>query len=85
MQTPEIKANTEKFIDWTSVKFENGSLDNESLVEVIKLSDRYLNLATIADYAKRHGLSYPGAVLRVESGKVQVVEIAGVKLIIDND
>lgn len=85
MQTPEVKQNTDKFVNWFCDKFEAGQLDNESILEFIKVAGAYCNLATFAGYGRRHKLTYPGVVDRVNSGKVQVLEMFGVKFIVDNE
>ena len=52
--------NTKKLQSFISSKYENKELDNTSLVQLIELLGRYLNLKTISDYAKENGMSYNG-------------------------
>ena len=77
---PEMFDNTYKLLKFVSEKYESGELDNASLVQLIELCGSYLNLQTVADYAKDHGMSYNG----VRKCR-KVVEIFGVKMVIDND
>lgn len=79
MQQSDVKANTDKFINWFCVKFQQGELDNESILEFFKVAGSYLNLETIPDYAKRTGMTYQG----VKVGR-RIEEIFGVKFVIDN-
>lgn len=76
----DIKQNTQKLIDFVSLKFESGELDNDSLVELFKHTGRYLNLMTISDYAKAKGMSYEGV---KKCRKTEI--IFGVKFVIDNE
>jgi hypothetical protein len=57
MKTTE---NTNKLLKFIAEKFESDEIDNESLVQIIELCGGYLNLQTIADYAKNNNLSYNG-------------------------
>ncbi len=72
--------NTKKLIQFIASKYEAGELDDNSLVQIIELAGSYLNLKTIADYAKSNNMSYNGAKKFRKS-----INIAGVKMIIDND
>jgi hypothetical protein len=76
----DIKENTDKLIAFICKKYESGELDNESLVELFKVIGIYLNLQTIPDYAKTHGMTYEG----VKRGR-RIEEIYGIKFVIDND
>jgi hypothetical protein len=80
MEKAKIQENTRKLIDFVSRKFMEGELDNDSLVELFKHAGIFLNLQTIADYAREHKMSYEG----VKKGR-RVEEIYGVKFVIDND
>lgn len=80
MEQSKIQENTTKLIDFVSRKFKAGELDNNSLVELFKHTGIYLNLQTIPDYAKTHGMSYEG----VKKGR-RIEEIYGVKFVIDNE
>jgi len=80
MENTKIRQNTDKLLKFVAEKFEAGELDNGALVELIKLAGTYLNLKTIADYARASKISYEGA---KKCRKVQ--EIFGVKFVIEND
>ena len=57
-----------------------GEWSDEGLVQLIELAGSYLNLMSIAEYAKRHNISYNGA---KKFRKVKV--ILKHKFIIDNE
>ena len=57
---------------------QNPSVD--FLVQIIELSGSHLNLETISDYCRRTGMSYNGA-----KNHRQIIELFGVKYIIDNE
>lgn len=80
MQNVKIKQNTDKLMAWLDDKIKSDELNNESLIEFIKGVGDYLNIKTIPDYAKEHGLTYQG----VKTCR-NVQEIFGVKFVIDND
>jgi hypothetical protein len=71
--------NTDKLLKFIATKYEQGELDNSSLVQIIELCGNYLNLKTISDYAKSNGISYNGA-----KNFRKTVEIFNIKFIIDN-
>jgi hypothetical protein len=77
MQTTE---NTTKLLKFTAENFEKGKLDNESLVQLIELCGNYLNIQSIADYAKENKMSYNGV-----KNHRQIVKIFNQKFIIDNN
>ena len=79
IQQTDIKANTDKLIEFVCRKMEAGELDNSSLLELFKVSGTYLNLETIPDYAQRTGLGYQG----VKIGR-RIETIFGVKFVIEN-
>lgn len=58
----------------------NNNLDKEQAKDLIVLLGSYLNLKTIAQYAKDHHISYNGA-----KHHRNPITILGVKFIIDND
>jgi len=58
---------------------ENKLLSNDDLVQIIEQCGSYLNLMTIADYAKQNKMSYNGA-----KNHRDKVELFNVKFIIDN-
>jgi hypothetical protein len=72
--------NAEKLRCFTANKFESEELDNDGLVQQIELCGGYLNLMTIADYAKVHSMSYNG----VKNNR-KIITIFNVKFVIDND
>jgi len=76
----ETIENTKKTLNFIARKFETDQLNNDSLVQIIELGFSYLNLMTISDYAKKHGLSYNG----VKKCR-EIVVIGNVKFVIDND
>ena len=76
----ETRANTEKLTAFIAQKFQNGELDNDSLVQIIELAGAYLNLQTISDYAKKNNMSYNG-VKKCRNVKV----LFSTKYVIDND
>lgn len=63
---------------------QNNELSNSDLLSIIDLCAGYLNLKTIPDYSKIEGISYNGTLNRIKLNKVEVTELFGVKLIIDN-
>lgn len=77
MKTTE---NTEKLINFVAIKYENQELDNDSLVQLIELCGSYLNLQTIAKYAKSNFLSYNG----VKNFR-KTITLFNQKYVIDND
>ena len=76
----DIKTNTEKLLSFVATKFENNELDNDSLVQLIELSGRYLNLQTIANYAKENNISYNGA-----KKFRNIIQLFQTKFVIEND
>ena len=71
--------NTKKLIQFIASKYEAGELDDDSLVQIIELASSYLNLKTIANYAKSNRMSYNGAKKYRKSFKID-----SIKFIIDN-
>ena len=69
-----------KVLTHLSDRIEAGELTNDEIVQIIELLGGYLNLQTIPVYAKENGISYNGA-----KKFRKVVELFGVKFIIDND
>ncbi len=78
-QTLTIKEKNDKLKSFIFQKFQDGELDNSSLVQLIEQAGNYLNLKTIPDYAKANGISYNGA-----KNNRETTELFGVKFIIDN-
>jgi len=76
----ETIENTKKLLDFTASKFEQGELDNDSLVQLIALCIDYGNIMSIQDYAKKYGMSYNG----VKKFR-NIILIAGKKFVLDND
>lgn len=79
-ETIDIKSNTDKLINFVASKYEQGQLDNNSLIELFKAMGAYLNLETISAYAERTGLSYQGVKV---TRKIET--IFKTKFVIDND
>lgn len=79
-ESPKIKENTAKLLDFVQDKFIAGELNNDSLLQLFEVMGQYLNLQTIPEYAKRTGLTYNG----VKSTRM-IKEIFGVKFVIDNE
>ena len=76
----KLQENTSKLLDFISDKYENGELNNESLVQIIELTGGYLNLKTISSYAKTNKKSYNG----VKNNR-KTITLFGVKYVVDND
>ncbi|MBN8565248.1 MAG: hypothetical protein J0M25_00750 [Flavobacteriales bacterium] len=76
----QTQANTDKLCNFICQKFEDGELDNDSLVQIIELCGGYLNLETIPNYAKKNNLSYNG----VKKHR-KICTIFKVKFVIDNE
>lgn len=72
--------NTNKLIDFVAKNYEAGRLDDDSLVQLIEVSAKYLNLQTISEYARLNKLSYNGA-----KNHRNHIKISGVKFIINNE
>ena len=77
---PTTTDNTKKLIDFVAKNYEAGQLDNDSLVQLIELAAKYLNLKTIAEYARTNKLSYNGA-----KNYRKHIKISGVKFIVNNE
>lgn len=58
----------------------SGNWSNDGLVQLIELAGGFLNLQTIPDYCKKHGISYNGA-----KKCRNVVTVFNTKYVIDND
>jgi hypothetical protein len=69
-----------KICDHLEDRIQKGELDNQSLIQIIELIGRYLNIQTIPDYAKSNGMSYNGA-----KKFRKVVKIFKVRFVIDNE
>ena len=72
--------NTRKLIDFTAKNFEQGKLDNNSLVQLIALCEDYLNLLSITEYCKKYNMSYNGV-----KNHREIIIILGKKFVIDNN
>ena len=77
---PTTTDNTSKLISFVAKNYEAGNLDNDSLVQLIELSVKYLNLKTIAQYAKTNKISYNGA-----KNHRKQIKISGIKFIANNE
>lgn len=78
-ETLTIKEKNEKLKTFIFQKFQDGELDNSTLVQLIELAGQFLNLKTIPDYAKANNMSYNG----VKHNR-NVIELFNTKFIIDN-
>lgn len=76
----ETAENTNKLLNFVAEKFETGQLENQSLVQLIELCGNYLNLCTIAEYAKANKMSYNGV-----KNHRKIVTLFNQKFVIDND
>lgn len=76
----ETTENTEKLKKFISEKFAKGEINNESMVEIIKLCGDYLNLMTPSNYARENNMSYPG-VVKCRN----IINLFGCKFVIDNE
>lgn len=76
--------NNEKLINTIcshiQTRFESSDIDNNGLVQIIEHISGLLNLQTISSYANQSGMSYNG----VKKFR-NVIELSGVKFVIDND
>jgi hypothetical protein len=77
MQNSELK---DKIILNIVKGVEQNMLSNDDLIEIIETSGSFLNLMTIADYAKKSGISYNGAKNFRTKRK-----LFGVSFVIDNE
>ena len=81
MQKPaSINPMAEKVNGRLCELIENGSLNNEDMVQIIELVGGYLNLQTRSEYSKQNNISYNGA----KKHRKNIV-LFGVKFIIDNN
>lgn len=78
-ETLTIKEKNEKLKVFVFQKFQDGELDNDTLVQLIEQAGNYLNLKTIPDYAATNNMSYNG----VKKTR-KIVELFNVKFVIDN-
>lgn len=81
-KSEKVSENTIKLCNFVYDKFISGELDNDSLIELIKLSGSFLNLKTIASYSKSKGKDY-NIIKRSRAFRKEV--LFGVKFIIDNN
>jgi len=77
---PATPMNPEKIKDQIAKGAQNNALSNDDLVQIIELCGAFLNLQTIANYARAEGISYNG----VKNNRA-VHKLFGVKFVIDND
>lgn len=69
-----------KICEHLSNRIESGELSNDDLVQIIGHVGGYLNLQTIADYARQNKISYNGA----KKHRTNIV-LFGVKMVVDNE
>lgn len=58
---------------------QSGKWSNEGLVQLLELCSDYLNLTTLAEYARRNNLTYNGAKKRNLTKR-----ILGINFVVDN-
>jgi hypothetical protein len=75
-----IKEKNEKLKTFIFQKFQDGELDNDTLVQLIAQAGKYLSLQTISDYAKTHKMSYNG----VKNNRT-IITLFNVSFVIDNE
>ena len=75
----------DKIISHLNTRLQNCELSNKDMIAIIDLIGSYCNCCTISEYAKREGISYNGALDRISKDAVQMVNIFGVKFVIDNE
>lgn len=76
----QISEYEEKSLNKLGEAITAGKWSNAGLVQLIELSGGFLNIRTLAEYAKQENLSYNGAKKCRE-----VIKILGIKFIIDNE
>ena len=79
MNEPKAPAKVDKISQQIAKGAQSDALTNDDLVQIIELCGAFLNLQTIADYARSHAISYNGA-----KHYRKVHQLFGVKFIIDN-
>jgi len=80
MNEPKAPAKVDKITDQIAIGAQNNTLSNDDLVQLIELCGAFLNLQTIADYARSHNISYNGA-----KNNRDVRRILNVRFVIDNE
>lgn len=74
-----ITDNGTKLIAFLNEKMHEGSFSNDDLVQFIESCGKYLNLQSIPEYAKTHGISYNG------TKKFRtIINLFKIKFVIDN-
>lgn len=76
---------TKKINDRINVLVQSGELKTEDQILIIQNILPFLNLKTISKYAEDEGISYNGALDRIERNKVLCIELLDYKLIVDNN
>ena len=66
--------------DHVAKRFQNNELTNDDMVQLIECAGMFLNLKTIADYARDNKMSYNG----VKNNRC-IVTIFNVQFVVDND
>lgn len=80
MKEPILSSKGKKLSDFLDSKMHDGEFTNEDLAHFISQVGRYLNLETIPSCSSRLNMSYNG----VKKSK-EIVELFGVKFVIDNE
>jgi hypothetical protein len=76
-----MSKNQSLLLNFIAQKYEAGELDNQDLVECVKLAAYYLNLRPLLEVCKDQKISYPGI---LKSKRFEVVQLLGKKYVIDN-
>lgn len=66
--------------DHVAKRFQSDELTNDDMVQLIECAGMFLNLKTIADYARDNKMSYNG----VKNNRC-IVTIFNVQFVVDND
>jgi hypothetical protein len=62
---------------------EDGEVSLGDMIDILQYLANKVNLTTQAKYAKKHGISRPSVIKRLDSGKEAFVEIIGNRFIVD--
>lgn len=64
---------------------QKGELSNEAIVSIIENLGSYLNLKTIADYARVENITYNAVLKRIANKRCELLIVFNQKFIIDNE
>ena len=85
MNTNQISPLSQKINSRISELVQKGELNNLDLISITNNICDFFNLKTYSDYARDEKISYNGVKTRLEAGKIESIELFGVKFIIDNE